>query len=297
MPAIVAEGLTKRFGHLVAVDDVGFRLEPGSVTGFLGANGAGKTTTLRMLLGLAQPTAGTATFDGVPFAELPDPARTVGAVLEPRFHPDRRARDHLRALAAAAGVNDRRVDEVLDVVELGDAARRRVGGFSLGMRQRLALAAALLGDPSVLVLDEPANGLDPEGVKWLRALLRRFAAEGRTVLVSSHVLAEVAQTVDDVLVLAHGRVVAHAPLSSLTDVTVPRLHVRTPDAVALGEALARRHIAAEPHGDGLLVTGAGAEDVGRAVSEAGVVVYELRPVEPSLEDVFFALTSKEGTHR
>ena len=297
MPAIEAEGLTKRFGDVLAVDDVSFRLEPGSITGFLGANGAGKTTTLRMLVGLATPTAGAATIGGVSYAELADPARTVGAALAPRFHPDRRARDHLRTVAAAAGIPDRRVDEVLDAVGLTAAAGRRVGAFSLGMRGRLGLAAALLGDPAVLLLDEPANGLDPEGVQWLRALLRSLRDEGRTILVSSHVLAEVAQTVDDVLVLASGRVVAHAPLDELLGTERNRLHVRTPQADVLHESLIRRGIRAERSEDGLFVVGAGAEEVGRAVAEAGVVVYELRPVEPSLEDLFFSLTTQERTNR
>ena len=297
MAAIEASGLTKRFGDVLAVDNVSFRLESGSITGFLGANGAGKTTTLRMLLGLATPTAGRATIGGVPYAELAEPARTVGAALEPRFHPDRRARDHLRSLAAAAGIPDRRVDEVLDVVGLTDAARRRVGGFSLGMRGRLGLAAALLGDPAVLLLDEPANGLDPHGVQWLRSLLRSLRDEGRTVLVSSHVLGEVAQTVDDVLVVASGRVVAHAPLDDLFGAERDRLHVRTPQADVLRDVLARRGIRAEAADDGLFVVGASAEDVGRAVVEAGVVVYELRPVEPSLEDLFFTLTTQDSQER
>ena len=294
MSAIVADGLTKRYSDTVAVDDLSFRLEPGSITGFLGANGAGKTTTLRMLLGLATPTAGTATIGGVPYGALPAPARTVGAVLEPRFHPARRARDHLRALAAASGVADRRVGEVLELVGLANVARRRVGGFSLGMRQRLGLAAALLGDPEVLVLDEPANGLDPEGIQWLRALLRSFGDEGRTILVSSHLLAEVAQTVDDVLVIAGGRLVAHAPLRDLPGVSTGRLHVRTPQADDLAAALKRRGIESEPDGDGLVVVGASSEDVGRAVADARLVVYELRAVEPSLEDVYFALTTERS---
>ncbi|HVF75564.1 MAG TPA: ABC transporter ATP-binding protein [Acidimicrobiales bacterium] len=297
MPAIVADRLTKRFGDVIAVDDISFRLEPGSITGFLGANGAGKTTTLRMLLGLARPTSGTAHFDGVPFAALSAPSRTVGAVLEPRFHPDRRARDHLRALAAAAGVPDRRVEEVLALVGLDGAARRRVGTYSLGMRQRLGLAAALLGDPEVLVLDEPANGLDPEGIQWLRGLLRSLRDEGRTVLVSSHQLGEVAQTVDDVLVIAGGRLVASSPLRELPGLGADRLHVRTPQAAALADALARRGITATGDGDGegLVVSGASAEEVGRAVADAGLVVYELRPLEPSLEDVYFALTERSAS--
>jgi ABC-2 type transport system ATP-binding protein len=188
----------------------------GAVTGFLGPNGAGKSTTMRMLLGLVRPTGGTATFDGVRYADLPHPARTVGALLDPAvFHPGHRGRSVLRMVAAATGVPDRRVDEVLEVVGLTDAARRRVGGYSMGMRQRLALAAALLGEPQTLVLDEPANGLDPEGMRWLRGFLRRLAGEGRTVLVSSHVLAELAQSIDDVAIIARGRLVTAGGMSDL----------------------------------------------------------------------------------
>ncbi len=197
MTSIQVHGLTKRFGDVLAVDDLSFDVQQGSVTGFLGPNGAGKTTTLRMVLGLVTPTAGTATIGGTPYRGLVDPIRHVGAVLESTsFHPGRRARDHLRVLAVAAGLPAGRVDQVLDQVGLGDVGSRRVKGFSLGMRQRLGLAAALLGEPEVLVLDEPANGLDPEGVHWLRQFLRSYADGGRSVLVSSHLLAEVAQTVD-----------------------------------------------------------------------------------------------------
>jgi ABC-2 type transport system ATP-binding protein len=218
METITIEGLTKRFGPVTAVEDLSFTVPAGSVTGFLGPNGAGKTTTLRMLLGLVRPDAGRAVIDGVPYAELAQPARTVGAVLEAAgAHPARTARDHLRIHAASIGVDRGRVAEVLDLVELDDAARRRAGGFSLGMRQRLSLATALLGDPRVLVLDEPANGLDPAGVRWLRDLLRRLADEGRAVLVSSHQLAEVALTVDRVVIVDHGRLVRAAPLAELAE--------------------------------------------------------------------------------
>ena len=216
-PVVSALGLTKRFGDLTAVSELTFALEPGCVTGFLGPNGAGKTTTLRMLLGLAEPTAGQALVFGRRFAELERPATRVGAVLEASdLHPGRSGRDHLRVLAAAAGLARDRVEEVLALVELTGAADRRVAGYSLGMRQRLGLAAALLGDPELLVLDEPANGLDPEGVRWLRDFLRGFAADGGTVLISSHHLAEVAQTVDRVVIIDDGRLVAEAPLSELT---------------------------------------------------------------------------------
>jgi ABC-2 type transport system ATP-binding protein len=210
-------GLTKRFGDVTAVEDLTFAVEPGCVTGFLGPNGAGKTTTLRMLLGLAEPTRGEAVVFGRRFAELERPATRVGAVLEASdLHPGRSGRDHLRVLARAAALPDRRVGEVLARVDLTGAAARRVAGYSLGMRQRLALAAALLGDPELLVLDEPANGLDPEGVRRLRDFLRGFAASGGSVLISSHHLAEVAQTVDQVLILDRGRLVASAPLGELT---------------------------------------------------------------------------------
>jgi ABC-2 type transport system ATP-binding protein len=216
MAVVSAVGLTKRFGDLTAVNDLSFELEAGSVTGFLGPNGAGKTTTLRMLLGLARPTRGQALVFGRPFTELEQPAARVGAVLEASdLHPGRTGRDHLRVLARAAGVPQSRVDEVLALVELSGAAERRAGGYSLGMRQRLGLAAALLGAPELLVLDEPANGLDPEGVRWLRDFLRAFAMRGGTVLVSSHHLAEVAQTVDRVVIIDRGRLVVESTLEEL----------------------------------------------------------------------------------
>jgi ABC-2 type transport system ATP-binding protein len=215
MATIEIHGLSKRFGAVEAVSDLSFGVRPGSVTGFLGANGAGKTTTLRILLGLARADAGTATINGHAYRDLPEPLHQVGAVLETSFHPGRTARDHLRIQAMAANADETRVEDVLDLVQLTVAAGRRVGGFSLGMRQRLGLATALLPDPEVLILDEPANGLDPEGVRWLRDLLRGFAAEGGTVLVSSHLLAEVAQTVDEVVIIDHGRLVRQSPLSEL----------------------------------------------------------------------------------
>jgi ABC-2 type transport system ATP-binding protein len=215
-PAIEVAGLTKRFGRTKAVDDLSFTVSYGRVTGFLGPNGAGKTTTLRALLGLVQPNAGTATINGHRYPDLSDPACTVGALLDPAaVHPGRTGRQHLRVLAAAAQVPDVRVGRLLERVGLARAANQRVGGYSLGMRQRLGLAATLLGDPSVLILDEPANGLDPQGIRWLRDQLRALAAEGRAVLVSSHVLAEVAQTVDDIVIINGGRSVAQAPLEAL----------------------------------------------------------------------------------
>jgi ABC-2 type transport system ATP-binding protein len=217
MAVIEVRGLTKRFGQVLAVDQMSFEVEQGTVTGFLGSNGAGKTTTLRMLLGLIRPDAGTATINGRAYRDLEEPLHQVGAVLEASsFHPGRTARNHLRVQAMAGTADPSRIDEVLGLVELGDAADRRVGGFSLGMRQRLGLATALLTDPELLILDEPANGLDPEGVRWLRDLLRGLAAEGCTVLVSSHILAEVAQTVDSVVIVDHGHLVTQASLAELT---------------------------------------------------------------------------------
>jgi len=216
MATISIHGLVKRYGPVTAVDDLSFEVNPGSVTGFLGPNGAGKTTTLRMLLGLVTPDTGTATINGRRYRELPEPLHKVGAVLEASsFHPGRTARAHLRIQALAADADPSRIEDVLDLVGLSDAAGRRAGGFSLGMRQRLGLAIALLADPEVLILDEPANGLDPEGVRWLRGLLRGFAAEGGTVLVSSHMLAEVAQTIDSVVIIDHGRLVAQGAVADL----------------------------------------------------------------------------------
>ena len=215
-PVITVEGLTKRYGEVTAVEGLSFSLEPGTVTGFLGANGAGKTTTLRLLLGLAEPTAGRALVFGRRYRDLEHPTRQVGAILESNdFHPGRSGRDHLRVLAAAAEISPGRVDEVLEVVGLTSAAGRAVKTYSLGMRQRLGLAGALLGEPKLLVLDEPANGMDPAGVQWLRTLMRRFAADGGSVLVSSHLLAEVAQSVDRVLIISQGRLVADAALDEL----------------------------------------------------------------------------------
>ena len=217
MAIIQVQGLVKRYGPVTAVDDLSFEVQSGTVTGFLGPNGAGKTTTLRMLLSLVTPDAGTAVINGQPYAELPEPLHQVGAVLEASsFHPGRTARAHLRIQALAADADPSRIEDVLDLVGLTDAAGRRVGGFSLGMRQRLSLATALLADPEALILDEPANGLDPEGIRWLRGLLHGFAAEGGTVLVSSHMLAEVAQTIDSVVIVDHGRLLAQGPVAELT---------------------------------------------------------------------------------
>jgi ABC-2 type transport system ATP-binding protein len=295
MAAISVQGLTKRFGDVLAVDQLEFRVDPGTVVGFLGPNGAGKTTTLRMLLGLVTPTAGMATIAGRPYHELADPARRVGAVLEASgFHPGRSARDHLRVLATAAGLDPRRVDEVLEQTGLAAAGRRRVGGFSLGMRQRLGLAAALLGDPEVLILDEPANGLDPEGVRWLRGLVRGLADQGRTVLVSSHVLAEVAQTVDQVVIIDRGRLVAQSTLAALT-AGADTVRVRTPQPEALRDLLVARGASVTLDGPGqLMVAGATTEQVGQAAAAGGVVLHEMRFERSNLEDVFLELTGRKG---
>jgi ABC-2 type transport system ATP-binding protein len=287
------EHLSKRFGELLAVDDLTFGLQAGTVTGFLGPNGAGKTTTLRMLLGLVGPTAGTALLFGRRYREHPDPARRVGAVLESAdFHPGRSGREHLITLALAASLPVSRVDEVLGLVELTDAARRRVGSYSLGMRQRLGLAAALLRDPELLILDEPANGLDPEGVHWLRTFMRGFASQGRTVLVSSHVLAEVAQTVDRVVIIDRGRLVTIAALDELTARMHGGVRVRSPGMRVLLPLLVAAGLEATViAGDELLVRGASAGEVGKLAFDAGVPLQELVQESSTLEKVFLELTS------
>jgi ABC-2 type transport system ATP-binding protein len=289
---VVADSLTKRYGKLTAVDALSFELDPGTVTGFLGPNGAGKTTTLRMLLGLAKPTSGGALVFGEPYARLRRPALRVGAVLEATdFHPGRSGRNHLRTLARATGVADARVDEVLRLVELDAAKNRRVKGYSLGMRQRLGLASALLGDPELLVLDEPANGLDPEGVRWLRDFLRSFAAGGRTVLVSSHVLAEVAQTVDNVLIINRGRLVVESTLAQLTARVGGSVRVRSPQAGALRKALAREGIEATETDGVLFARETTSERVGEVAAAGGIVLHELVNEASSLEEVFLELTA------
>jgi ABC-2 type transport system ATP-binding protein len=290
--AIETVGLTKRYGAVTAVDDLSFSVRDGAVTGFLGPNGAGKTTTLRMILALARPSAGHATVLGQPYAKLPEPARVVGANLEiAGAHPGRKGRDHLRALAAMAGLPRSRVDEVLRLVELEDAAGRRAGKYSLGMRQRLGLAATLLGDPQVLVLDEPANGLDPQGIRWLRDFLRGMAAQGRTVLVSSHVLAEVAQTVDDVVVIHRGRLVDQGPVGRLT--AGGHVVVRSPRAGELRAALEQAGLSASGEGEELVVDAEDPARVGEIAFAAGVPVHELMTRATSLEEAFLALTSDD----
>jgi ABC-2 type transport system ATP-binding protein len=293
-PVVVAESLTKRFGKLTAVEDLSFSLEPGTITGFLGPNGAGKTTTLRMLLGLASPSSGRALVFDRPYAQLDHPALRVGAVLEATdFHPGRSGRNHLLTLSRAAGLPDASVDEVVGVVELQGAAKRRVKGYSLGMRQRLGLAAALLGEPELLILDEPANGLDPEGVRWLRDFLRAFAAGGRTVFVSSHVLAEVAQTVDQVLIINRGRLVVESPLAELTARVGGAVRVGTPRRDELAANLRAAGLEPTETADGaLLVPGTTRERVGDLAFAAGVPVHELTTEGASLEEVFLELTAE-----
>ena len=294
-PAVEVRGLTKRFGRTVAVDDLSFTVRRGIVTGFLGPNGAGKTTTLRIVLGLATPNEGIARILGRPYRRLDAPARRVGALLEVTgFHPGRTARNHLRMLAIEGDIGRERVDELLAWVGLGAAADRRVGSFSSGMRQRLGLAAALLADPEVLILDEPGSGLDPEGTRWLREFLRALAAGGTTVLVSSHVLGEVAQTADEVVIIDHGRRIAQGPIDRLTSAAGPSVVVRSPDADRLAAHLS------DLGGDVTRLAGTElgvrelrAEDVGRAAAESGIVLHELRSLEPSLEDVFLALTGSD----
>jgi ABC-2 type transport system ATP-binding protein len=288
--AIEVSGLTKRFGEVLAVDDLSFTVDEGRIVGFLGPNGAGKTTTLRMLLGLINPTAGSSTVFGQPYGQLDDPVHTVGAVLDGgMLHPGRTGRNHLLALAKEAGIAAPRVDELLELVALSDAANRRAGGYSLGMRQRLGLASALIGDPKVLVLDEPANGLDPQGIRWLRDFLRGLAREGRAVLVSSHVLAEVSQTADDIVVIAKGRAVAQGSLADLIARSGGGMKVSGPDTARLRELLVEG--GADVTGDGdLIVRNRTGEEIGRVIAEHRIVVSELAPVGTSLEEVFFELT-------
>lgn len=292
---VVVRGLTKRFGEHLAVDDVSFDLPAGRVVGFLGPNGAGKSTTMRMLVGLAIPTAGSATIHGRAFHDLDDPARTVGSIVDGvGFHPSRRAVDELRLTAMAVGLPRERCDEVLELVGLADAATKRVGRFSLGMRQRLGIAQALLGDPQVLLLDEPANGLDPEGILWVRSLLRRLADDGRVVMVSSHLLGEVARLADDVIVIRRGRIVAHAPVAELTGGAAGAIAVASLDDPRLSAALRDAGATVTP-GDGhLVVAGLDAPDIGRAALDAQVVLTELRPLSAELEDVFLELTAGGG---
>jgi ABC-2 type transport system ATP-binding protein len=293
---IEVEGLSKRFGKTQAVAGLSFRVEPGRITGFLGPNGAGKSTTLRSILGLVHPDAGRATVLGVPYRQLDRPFHRVGAVLEAsEVHPGRSGRNHLRVLAEAAGLPRSRVEEVLALVELSGSAKRRVKGYSLGMRQRLGLAAAVLGDPEVLVLDEPANGLDPAGIRWLRDFLRSLAAEGRTILVSSHVLSEVAQTADRVVIIHRGRLIKQASVAEVLAGAEGATRVRTPDTQRLGELLAAAGASVTEVGEGVLAVDLTPERVGELAAANGIVLHELTVEQATLEEVFLELTGGETT--
>jgi ABC-2 type transport system ATP-binding protein len=304
---IEARELTKRFGDTVAVDHLSFSVEPGRVTGFLGPNGAGKSTTMRLICGLDRPQSGTATIGGLTYAQLPRPLHTVGALLESRaLHPGRSARNHLLFLAETQGFPARRVDEVLELVGLTAVARKRVGGFSLGMTQRLGIAAAMLGDPFVLLLDEPVNGLDPEGIRWVRNLMRQLATEGRTVFVSSHLMNEMAVTADHLIVIGRGRLIAESSTDDFIKRSSERsVLVRTPQADRLAQLItaAGGHIepeaaapgngggGADPGSAGLIVTGLEAPRIGELAASASVVLYELTPRLASLEEAFMELTA------
>jgi len=301
MPTIQARGLTKRFGaDVLAVDHLDFDAIPGGVTGFLGPNGAGKTTTLRMLLGLVTPTSGSVVIDGHRYRHLPNPTMRVGAVLEASgFHPARTARNHLKLIATTAGLPFSRVEECLDLVGLSEAGDRRVGGFSMGMRQRLELARALLGKPDILVLDEPANGLDPQGIAWLRDFLRYYASEkvaggGRIVIVSSHLLSEAQLIVDDVIVLTAGRLAAQGRLADLLVGTKRAVRVRTPDAERLVQALRAANLPAAVQDGCVVCEGAAPEVVGPIMVEHRIEVHEMVSSTESLESLFFSLTGGEG---
>jgi ABC-2 type transport system ATP-binding protein len=294
MSATIAfEGLTKRFGPVTALEDFSAEVAPGRITAFLGANGSGKTTTMRLLLGLDTPTAGAATLGGRSYRSIERPTQIVGAVIDQGFHPSRSARNHLRIVTAQAGKPGGRTDEVLDLVGLTGAADRRVGGYSLGMRQRLALACALVGDPEVLVLDEPFNGLDPDGISTMRRFLRGFADDGRTVFLSSHLLAEVAQSTDDAIIIDHGRLVAAGPVGQLLP-EAPALVVGTSDADLLAVALTHRGATVHRQGpDEIRVTGVTREVIGRTALDIGAVITEMHGTGDDLESVFATLTAPQ----
>jgi ABC-2 type transport system ATP-binding protein len=294
---IVAEGLTKRFGKVKAVTDLSFTVRAGAVTAFLGPNGAGKTTALKMIVGLARPNAGRALVNGSPVASVAADARMLGVYIEPcGAHPGRSARNHLRSLAALAGLPRIRVDEVLALVGLEQAAGRRVGTYSTGMRQRLGLASAMLGDPQILVLDEPLNGLDPQGIRWLRTFLREHAASGKTVLLSSHVLSEAAQTVDDVVVIHKGRLVRQGSIDELAQLGSGGVLVSTPTHERLATAVRRAggRVEYRDGGGRLLIEGLDAAQVGKVAHDERVVLHELAPRAGSLEEVFLTLTEEEA---
>jgi ABC-2 type transport system ATP-binding protein len=297
---IVVSGLTKQYRRVRAVDNLSFTVQPGRVTGFLGPNGAGKTTTLRMVLNLVTPTAGGATIGGHRYADLVDPLRHVGAVLEASSaHKGRTGRNHLRVICATAGFPMRRVDEVLALVGLTPAAKRKFKGYSLGMKQRLGIAAAMLGDPQVLVLDEPANGLDPEGIRWMRDLLKTFATRGRTVLVSSHLLSEMQLLADDVVIIAGGQLITQGPMEQIIRGTTvgARIRVRTPEPDKLISELGERVTVTRGEDGALLVVGVEAPAVGAAALRASVELHELVAERPDLERVFLELTAGKAAIR
>jgi ABC-2 type transport system ATP-binding protein len=296
---IEAHGLTKRYGEKLAVDDLTFTIKPGRVTGFLGPNGAGKSTTIRMIMGLDAPTAGSVTVNGRPYAQHAAPLREVGALLEARaIHTGRNAYNHLLALAATTGIPRRRVDEVVDLVGLREVARKRAGGFSLGMGQRLGIASALLGDPATLILDEPVNGLDPEGILWIRNLLRALAAEGRTIFVSSHLMSEMALTADQLVIVGRGRLIADVSVAEFTHTSRHSVRVRSPQAAVLRDALAGPEVTVTTgESDVLEIDGLDSETVGRVAAEHGVVLYELVPHTASLEEAFMELTRDDVEFR
>jgi ABC-2 type transport system ATP-binding protein len=293
---IEVQGLTKRYGAKTAVDSISFIARPGVVTGFLGPNGAGKSTTMRMLVGLDRPTAGTATVNGKPYAEHRAPLREVGALLDAKaVHTGRSARNHLLALAATHGIGRSRVTEVIAITGLESVANKRVGGFSLGMGQRLGIASALLGDPATLILDEPVNGLDPEGVIWVRTLARQLAAEGRTIFLSSHLMSEMAQTADHIIVLGRGRIIADSPVAEIIALSGGKaVRVRTPDAGRFAELLTAPGVTVtRSESDLLVVTGLPAPRLGELAASSGVVLHELTPAAGSLEDAYLSLTQDD----
>ncbi|UOY01903.1 ABC transporter ATP-binding protein [Blastococcus sp. PRF04-17] len=297
---IAVRGLTKQYSGVRAVDGLTFDVQPGRVTGFLGPNGAGKSTTMRMVLGLDRPTSGGALVAGRPFASLGEPLRVAGALLDAQaMHPGRSGRDHLRVAARSNGIPLRRVDEVIEQVGLGPAARRRVRGYSLGMRQRLGIATALLGDPAVLLFDEPMNGLDLDGVRWIRRLVRELADEGRTVLLSSHLMSEMEQTADHLIIIGRGRLIADAPIAEvMRGGTHRKVRVRTPSTDELAGALLRMRLLVHPTDDGdLLVEGASAETVGDVALRVGVAVHRLAEEQSSLEQVYLDLTGDSVQYR
>ncbi|WP_454043065.1 ABC transporter ATP-binding protein [Cellulosimicrobium sp. Marseille-Q8652] len=291
---IEARGLTKRYGPKTAVDGISFTVQPGTVTGFLGPNGAGKSTTMRMIMGLDRPTAGTVTVNGRPYAQHRSPLTEVGALLDAKaVHTGRSAYNHLRAMAATHGIPTKRIDEVIEMTGLQSVAKKRVGGFSLGMGQRLGIASALLGDPKTLILDEPVNGLDPEGVLWVRNLAKYLASEGRTVFLSSHLMSEVAVTADHIVVIGKGRIIADAPVGDIVNGTQQRsVRVRTPHATQLAELLTRDGSTVTSDEPSLLVvSGADAAGIGELAAAQGFVLHELTPVASTLEDAYMALTA------